>query len=233
MRGALDGKSGALRDSTCLAVPISARDRTAAAPPPHAARRPRLAPLHRRPAVMRYWHPGPDVDLAATAARIAEIEAHWLEHGFGDWASWRGDSAELIGFAGLHRIAGMDAVNLATPSHPPTGARGLGRELCATLLEHGFAASGSPRSSPSSTRATPPPSRSPSAAGSASAARPPGRASRGSSSRSRRRSSRRGVEASIQQADQGGSQRRRRPHRRPARSQPPAVRWLDGRRCHA
>ena len=29
------------------------------------------------PAVMRYWYPGADADLAATATRIAEIEAQW------------------------------------------------------------------------------------------------------------------------------------------------------------
>ena len=103
--------------------------------------------LHRctgDPAVMRYWHPGPDVDLAATAARIAEIEAHWCEHGFGDYAVLARGSGELIGFAGLHHIAGMAEVNLGYALAPARWRRGLGTEACAVLLSHGFADLGLP-----------------------------------------------------------------------------------------
>ena len=97
--------------------------------------------LHRctgDPAVMRYWHPGPDADLAATGARIAEIEGHWRQNGFGDFGVVARDSGALIGFAGLHHIAGMAEVNLGYALLPAYWRRGLGAELCAALLAHGF-----------------------------------------------------------------------------------------------
>ena len=159
IRGALDGKPGALSDSTRLAVTDLALETE------------RLllrrltqgdaAALHRctsDPAVMRYWHPGPDADVAATEARIAEIEAHWREHGFGDYGVLARDSSELVGFAGLHHIAGMAEVNAAQPEVtrigqkvnvgyallPARWRRGLGTELCAMLLAHGFSDLGLP-----------------------------------------------------------------------------------------
>ena len=90
------------------------------------------------PAVMRYWYPGPDADLAATAARIAEIGAHWREHGFGDYAVTARGWGALVGFASLHHIADMPEVNLGYALIPGVWRRGLGSELCAALLEHGF-----------------------------------------------------------------------------------------------
>ena len=96
------------------------------------------------PAVMRYWFPGPDADLAATAARIAEIEAHWREHGFGDFAVVARDSEVLLGFAGLHHIAGMAEVNIGYALLPSVWRRDFGAELCAALLECGFTALGLP-----------------------------------------------------------------------------------------
>jgi ribosomal-protein-alanine N-acetyltransferase len=105
------------------------------------------AALHRctgDPAVMRYWYPGPDDGLDATAARIAEIEAHWREHGYGDFAVTARDSGELIGFAGLHHITGMAEVNLGYALVPARWRRGLGAELCAKLLAHGFTSLGLP-----------------------------------------------------------------------------------------
>lgn len=95
-------------------------------------------------AVMRFWHPGPDADDAATASRIAEIEAHWREHGFGDYGVLARDSGELIGFARLHYIAGMTEVNLGYALVPARWRRGLGTELCAMLLAHGFTSLGLP-----------------------------------------------------------------------------------------
>jgi RimJ/RimL family protein N-acetyltransferase len=96
------------------------------------------------PAVMRYWHPGPDADVAATTARIAEIEAHWREHGFGDYGVISRDSGALLGFAGLHHIAGMAEVNIGYALLPSAWRCGLGTELCAALLEYGFTALGLP-----------------------------------------------------------------------------------------
>ncbi len=93
---------------------------------------------------MRYWYPGPDADLAATHDRIVEIEAHWQGHGFGDYGVVARDSGELVGFAGLHHIADMAEVNLGYALVPSRWGRGLGSELCAMLLEHGFTALGLP-----------------------------------------------------------------------------------------
>ena len=145
MRGAFDGKPGALSDSTRLAVTDFALEterlwlrRLTSAD---------ADALHRctgDPAVMRYWYPGPDVDVGATTARIAEIEAHWRDHGFGDYAVVARDSRDLIGFAGLHHIAGIAEVNLGYVLLPAYWRRGLGAELCAALLAHGFTGLGLP-----------------------------------------------------------------------------------------
>ena len=135
----LDGRLGALSDSTRIPVaePALETERLLLR---------RLAPgaaaaLHRctgDPAVMRYWHPGPDPDVAATQRRIAEIEAHWREHGFGDFAVVARDSGELIGFAGLHRIADITEVNVGYALASTRWRCGLGTDLCQALLAHGF-----------------------------------------------------------------------------------------------
>ena len=139
MRGALDGKPGVLSDSKRLAATDLALET-------ERLLLRRLTPadaaaLHRctgDPAIMRYWHPGPDADVAATAARISGIEAHWREHGFGDYGVLARDSGELVGFAGLHHIAGMAEVNLGYALVLARWRCGLGTELCATLLAQGF-----------------------------------------------------------------------------------------------
>ena len=136
---ALDGKPGALRDSTRIPVDDCALET-------ERLLLRRLMPddasvLHRCTGdqrVMRYWHPGADADLAATAALIAEIEAHWDAHGFGDLAVLTRDSGELVGFAGLHHISGMAEVNVGYALIPVRWRCGLGGELCTALLEHGF-----------------------------------------------------------------------------------------------
>lgn len=94
--------------------------------------------------VMRYWHPGPDASTAATASRIAEIEAHWRHYGFGDFAVLEPEADAMIGFAGLHHIAGMAEVNVGYALVPARWRRGLGSELCAALLAHGFTNLGLP-----------------------------------------------------------------------------------------
>jgi [ribosomal protein S5]-alanine N-acetyltransferase len=96
------------------------------------------------PAVMRHWWPGPDADISATAERIAIIQAHWPEHGFGDYGVVARDQDRIVGFAGLHHIAGMTEVNIGYALLPSVWRRGLGTELCAALLEHGFGVLGLP-----------------------------------------------------------------------------------------
>ena len=88
--------------------------------------------------VMRYWYPGPDADIAEAERRIAEIEAHWKRYGFGDYAVLERDSSDLIGFAGLHHIAGMHEINVGYALVPSRWRLGLGTELCRSLLAHGF-----------------------------------------------------------------------------------------------
>ena len=88
---------------------------------------------------MRFWHPGPDADVAAAKRRIADIEAHWRRYGFGDWAVLEGTSGELIGFAGLHHIAGMAEVNAGYVLAPSRWRRGIGAQVCRLLLDYAFA----------------------------------------------------------------------------------------------
>jgi RimJ/RimL family protein N-acetyltransferase len=88
--------------------------------------------------VMRYWHPGPDADVTDAERRIAEIGAHWELHGFGDCAVLASDSGDLIGFAGLHHIAGLAEVNVGYALVPSRWRQGLGTELCRSLLAYGF-----------------------------------------------------------------------------------------------
>ena len=90
------------------------------------------------PDVMRYWHPGPDVDLAAVRRRIAEIERHWRRHGFGDWGVVDKADGELLGFAGLHHIVEMDEVNVGYALARSHWGRGLGSELVRFLLAYGL-----------------------------------------------------------------------------------------------
>jgi len=94
--------------------------------------------------VMRYWHPGPDEDVAATEGRIAEIDEHWRRYGFGDFAVIERETGALVGFAGLHHIDGMDEVNVGYTLVPSCWRRGLGAELCQVLLAHGFTDLGLP-----------------------------------------------------------------------------------------
>ena len=89
-------------------------------------------------AVMRYWYPGPDQDVAGTAQRIAEIDDHWQAHGFGDWGVISKSDGELIGFAGLHHIADMSAVNIGYVLARDRWRQGLGYEIAASVLGYGF-----------------------------------------------------------------------------------------------
>ena len=142
----LDGnRSGALRGFTEVAAravylrtgqAVLRRLTPADAPALHRITGDRLA--------MRYWHPGPDADFVATERRISEIEAHWHRCGFGDWAVLDRADTKLIGFAGLHHIAGMAAVNVGYVLAPSHWRRGIGAELCRLLLDYAFARLGLP-----------------------------------------------------------------------------------------
>jgi len=90
------------------------------------------------PAVMRYWYPGPDPDVAGAARRIAEIDDHWQAHGFGDWGVVSKLEGELIGFAGLHRIADMGEVNIGFVLQRDRWRKGLGFEIAEAVLTYGF-----------------------------------------------------------------------------------------------
>jgi RimJ/RimL family protein N-acetyltransferase len=90
------------------------------------------------PDVMRYWAPGPDATIEATARRIAEIEAHWEAHGFGDWGVVEQATGALIGFAGLHHIAGMPEVNVGYAFEKSRWGHGYGTDVCQALIAYGF-----------------------------------------------------------------------------------------------
>jgi len=139
MRDTLDGKSGALSDSFRIPIADSTleTERLLLRRFAHGD----AATLHGCTGdekVMRHWHPGPDADVVATARRIAEIEAQWRCCGFGDFAVIERESDALVGFAGLHHIAGMAEVNVGYALAPSCWGRGLGTELCLLLLAHGF-----------------------------------------------------------------------------------------------
>ena len=91
------------------------------------------------PDVMRYWLPGPDKTVEDTYRRIAEIEDHWRQHGFGDWAAVTKPDGQIIGFGGLHYIADMPEVNVGYAVQRTHWGRGFGSELCRRVLDHGFA----------------------------------------------------------------------------------------------
>ena len=90
------------------------------------------------PDVMRYWAPGPDPTIEAAAQRIAEIEAHWAAHGFGDWGVVERATGALIGFAGLHHIAGMPEVNVGYALEETRWGRGYATEAAAAVLAYAF-----------------------------------------------------------------------------------------------
>ena len=92
--------------------------------------------------VMRYWTPGPDATVADAKRRIAEIERHWQTHGFGDWGIEERTTGELIGFSGLHYIAGMPEVNVGYVLRRDRWGQGFGTEVCRAVLEVGFATLG-------------------------------------------------------------------------------------------
>lgn len=90
------------------------------------------------PVVMAHWHPGPDLDEAATRARIESINRHWREHRFGDWGVEEKATGALVGFSGLHYIEGMSEVNLGYAFHRSAWLHVFGTEVCKTIIDIGF-----------------------------------------------------------------------------------------------
>ena len=88
--------------------------------------------------VMRDWVPGLDQSIEETAQRIADIEAHWHKHGFGDWGVIEKLSGQLIGFSGLHYIADMPEVNIGYAVEKVRWRQGFGFETCQAVLDFGF-----------------------------------------------------------------------------------------------
>ena len=94
--------------------------------------------------VMRYWAPGPDAGIEATAERIATIERHWTTHGFGDWgvfertARTERTAGALVGFAGLHYIANMPELNVGYAFERTRWGHGYATEACRAVLAYGF-----------------------------------------------------------------------------------------------
>jgi|SRR5450759_1554644 len=90
------------------------------------------------PAVMRYWYPGPDPDVAHAAERIAEIDEHWRAHGFADWGVVSRSDSQIVGFAGLHHIADMDEVNIGYVLERHRWRQGVGSEIVPLILTFAF-----------------------------------------------------------------------------------------------
>ena len=96
------------------------------------------------PKAMKYWAGGPDQRIEDTERRIAEIEEHWKEHGFGDWGVVEKQRNELIGFSGLHYIKDMPEVNLGYAFKESTWRKGYASEVCRSVLGYGFKTLGLP-----------------------------------------------------------------------------------------
>ena len=89
------------------------------------------------PDTMKYWLNAPDSNTKETEDRIAGINAHWEEHGFGDWGIVDKETSDLVGLAGLHYIAGMDDINIGYAIEKQHWRRGYGLEACRAVLDYG------------------------------------------------------------------------------------------------
>jgi RimJ/RimL family protein N-acetyltransferase len=101
-------------------------------------RRPTLADLNfmvdlfSRPELVAHRpHPEPD-PADVTAARLDREMGHWARHGFGRWAVEQ--EGALIGFGGLSRKTGFEALNMSYHLHPAAWGHGYASELAAEAL---------------------------------------------------------------------------------------------------
>jgi RimJ/RimL family protein N-acetyltransferase len=104
-----------------------------------------LERIHADPEVA-YWLGGP-VFAALRATAIERIEAHFNEHGFGEWAIERTEDGELIGLAGLRRTAfpGPEmtpTVEIGWRLARPAWGQGYAAEAAAAALRDGFERAG-------------------------------------------------------------------------------------------
>lgn len=88
--------------------------------------------------VMKYWYPGPDKTIQETTQRITHIQEHWKTHHFGDWGVIEKQNNRLIGFSGLHYIAGMSEVNIGYAFERLKWRQGFGFETCKAVLDFGL-----------------------------------------------------------------------------------------------
>jgi ribosomal-protein-alanine N-acetyltransferase len=79
-------------------------------------------------------------DPAAVAAHIAEMRAHWEEHGFGWYAVLDRASDALVARGGPHRchVAGNDEVEIGWTVVPERWNQGIATELGAASIEVAF-----------------------------------------------------------------------------------------------
>jgi RimJ/RimL family protein N-acetyltransferase len=68
--------------------------------------------------------------------KIASIEQHWVEHGFGQWAISEMETDQIAGLCGLHRSE--EGVELSYMFFPAFWGRGLATEAASASLNHGF-----------------------------------------------------------------------------------------------
>ncbi|GAC1305616.1 MAG: GNAT family N-acetyltransferase [Ktedonobacteraceae bacterium] len=68
--------------------------------------------------------------------KIASIEQHWNEHGFGQWAVFEKETGRIVGLCGLHRSE--EGIELSYMFFPAFWGRGLATEAASASLNHGF-----------------------------------------------------------------------------------------------
>lgn len=85
----------------------------------------------------RYWNK-PDKSIEDSRGRIARMQSHWRAHDFGDWALIEKRSGRMIGFCGLHRVEGLDEINLGFLIERAFWGRGFATQASRKSLHFGF-----------------------------------------------------------------------------------------------
>ncbi len=90
------------------------------------------------PVTMRALPYGRPAPRERVAAILADVNAHWQEHGHGLWAVELLANGALIGQAGLQRVDSGPRVELSVALCPPHGRGELPQEAARAVLRHGF-----------------------------------------------------------------------------------------------
>jgi [ribosomal protein S5]-alanine N-acetyltransferase len=69
-------------------------------------------------------------------AKIASLQQHWDEHGFGQWTVCEKNTDGIIGLCGLHRSD--EGIEISYMLFPPFWGRGRATEAASASLNHGF-----------------------------------------------------------------------------------------------